>query len=154
MSAYIWLIMTRRVLGQSALRQAEKYAYMCVSPLIRMSLSDTASMATKPQLYMFTTYHRIDLAEALTTNKHLEVLNISCNPLCDDGIQHLAQALQVNHHMKKLVVDNCGVTDIGLECLVKLIQDNNVLNTLSVRSKALFLSEIDILPFLVECFQN
>ena len=62
------------------------------------------------------------MAEALTTNKHLEVLNISGNPLCDDVIQHLAQVLQVNHHMKKLVVDNCGVTDIGLECLVKLIR--------------------------------
>ena len=47
--------MSRRVLGQSALnvpRQAEKYAYMCVSPLIRMGLSDAASMATKPQLCM------------------------------------------------------------------------------------------------------
>ena len=94
------------------------------------------------------------MAEALTTNKHLEVLNISGNPLCDDGIQRLAQTLQVNHHMKKLVVDNCGVTDIGLECLVKLIQDNNVLNTLSVRSRVLFLAEINILPFFIECFQN
>ena len=48
MSAYIWLIMTGRVLGQNVPKQADKYVYMCVSPLIRMGLSDAASMATKP----------------------------------------------------------------------------------------------------------
>ena len=36
------------------------------------------------------------LAEALTTNKHLEQLGVSDNALCDDGIQHLAHALRVN----------------------------------------------------------
>ena len=70
------------------------------------------------------------LAEALTTNKHLEVLNIADNALCD-GIQHLARALRVNQGLKELWLVSCGMTDVGFEYLAKSLQHNSVLNILS-----------------------
>ena len=100
------------------------------------------------------------LAEALATNKHLEELNISNNPLCDDGIQHLAHALRVNQGLKTLMLGSCGMTDVGLECLAKSLQHNNVFNDLYVWN----LDGIDnpnpnritekIIPVLTECLQN
>ena len=98
------------------------------------------------------------LAEALTTNKHLELLDISYNALCDDGIQHLAHALRVNQGLKDLDLSNCGMTDVGLECLAKSLQHNNVLTRLYVyyishTNKPNRLTE-KMVPVLTECLQN
>ena len=96
------------------------------------------------------------LAEALTTNKHLEELSISNNPLCDDGIQHLAHALRVNQGLKTLLLSNCGMTDVGLECLAKSLQHNNVLTQLKVWNFSGNPNRITekIIPVLTECLQN
>ena len=100
------------------------------------------------------------LAEALTTNKHLEVLNINSNALCDDGIQHLACALQVNQGLKELWLVSCGMTDVGLECLAKSLQYNNVLNELQLWSLTSYSDQwpnrltAKIVPVLAECLQN
>ena len=98
------------------------------------------------------------LAEALTTNKHLEKLDITDNALCDDGIQHLAHALRVNQGLKTLYLNSCGMTDVGLECLAKSLQHNNVLTQLHVWN---FGGEDNpnritdkIVPVLTECLQN
>ena len=105
-----------------------------------------------------TTLSTESLAEALTTNKYLEVLCISDNALCDDGIQHLAHALRVNQGLKQLRLISCGMTDVGLECLAKSLQHNNVLNDLYVSN----LDGVDnpnritekIVPVLTECLLN
>ena len=101
------------------------------------------------------------LAEALATNKHLEVLNISNNPLCDDGIQCLAQALPVNHYLKVLCLNSCGITDVGLEYLAKSIQHNSGLNTLSITNLAGYderstwhLRGSRLFLVLIECLPN
>ena len=96
------------------------------------------------------------LAEALTTNKHLEKLNISYNALCDDGIRHLAHALRVNQGLKKLSLMSCGMTDVGLECLAKSLQHNNVLTQLQVWNFSSNPNRITekIVPVLTECLQN
>ena len=65
-------------------------------------------------------------------NKHLELLSVSDNALCDDGIQHLAHALRVNQGLKVLYLRSCGMTDVGLECLAKSLQHNNVLTRLDM----------------------
>ena len=98
------------------------------------------------------------LAEALTTNIHLEILNIRDNALRDDGIQHLAHALRVNQGLKTLWLTSCGMTDVGLECLAKSLQHNNVLTQLHVWN---FGGEDNpnrvtekIVPVLTECLQN
>ena len=98
------------------------------------------------------------LAEALTTNKHLELLSVSDNALCDDGIQHLAHALRVNQGLKVLYLYSCGMTDVGLECLAKSLQHNNVLTTLYVyyglsTNNPNRLTE-KIVPVLTEYFQD
>ena len=98
------------------------------------------------------------LAEALTTNKHLEELIISDNALCDDGIQRLAHALRVNQGLKTLSLASCGMTDVGLECLAKSLQHNNVLNQLQVwnfgdKNNPNRITK-KIVPVLTECLQN
>ena len=98
------------------------------------------------------------LAEALTTNKHLELLSVSDNALCDDGTQHLADALRVNQGLKVLYLDDCGMTDVGLECLAKSLQHNNVLTKLYVHNgiRANYPNRLSekIVPVLTECLQN
>ena len=98
------------------------------------------------------------LAKALTTNTHLEELNISDNALCDDGIQHLAHALKVNQHLKTLLLVNCSIADNGFQCLAEAIQYNHGLNTLFVHnrifSKISNLISETIVPVLIECLQN
>ena len=97
------------------------------------------------------------LAEALTTNKHLEVLSISDNALCDDGIQHLAHALRVNQGLKILNMASCGMTDVGLECLAKSLQLNNVLTQLyiwNVNTDSPNRITEKIVPLLTECLHN
>ena len=98
------------------------------------------------------------LAEALTTNKHLELLSVSDNALCDDGIQHLTHALRVNQGLKVLYLRSCCMTDVGLECLAKSLQHNNVLTSLylwNLRSTN-YPNRVTkkIVPVLTECLQN
>ena len=100
----------------------------------------------------------VSLAEALVTNKHLEVMHIRGNPLCDDGIRHLACALRVNQGLIELLLVSCGMTDVGLECLAKSLQRNNVLIRLYVsnyydHSNPNRLTD-KIAPVLTECLQN
>ena len=98
------------------------------------------------------------LAEALTTNKHLELLSVSDNALCDDGIQLLAHVLRVNQGLKILYLDSCSMTDVGLECLAKSLQHNNVLTRLYVYSVsgANYPNRLaeKIVPVLTECLQD
>ena len=103
-----------------------------------------------------TTLSAKSLAEALTTNKHLEMLCITDNALCDDGIQHLAHALRVNQGLKEVWLMSCGMTDVGLECLAKSLQHNNVLIELQVwnfgKHNPNRITE-KIVPVLTECLQ-
>ena len=103
-----------------------------------------------------TTLSAESLAEALATNKHLEVLSISNNVLCDDGIRHLAHALRVNQGLKELRLESCGMTDVGLESLAKSLQYNNVLNELHVWNFDTNPNRITekIVPVLTKCLQN
>ena len=96
------------------------------------------------------------MAEALTTNKHLKVLFLSDNALCDDGIQHLAYALRVNQGLKVLYLMSCGMTDVGLECLVKSLQHNYILNGLYVGNISRNQNRLTekIVPDLVEYLQS
>ena len=102
-----------------------------------------------------TTLSAESLAEALTTNKHLEELCITNNALCDDGIQHLAHALRVNQGLKTLELISCGMTDVGLECLAKSLQHNNVLNVWNLDgvNNPNRITE-KIVPVLTKCLQN
>ena len=77
------------------------------------------------------------LAEALTTNKHLEKLDITDNALCDDGIQHLAHALRVNQGLKTLYLNSCGLTSQCTESLAEALTTNKHLEKLDITDNAL-----------------
>ena len=70
-----------------------------------------------------------DLAEALTTNKHLEELNISDNPLEGDDIQQLTHALSANQGVKKLYIQNCEITSLS-ESFAEALATNEHLEVL------------------------
>ena len=96
------------------------------------------------------------MAEALTTNKHLEELIFTGNALRDVGIQHLAHVLRVNQGLKTLELVSCGMTDMGLKCLAKSLQQNNILTQLQVSKLSGSPNRIteNIVPVLTECLQN
>ena len=77
------------------------------------------------------------LAEALTTNKHLQVLDISNNPLCDDGIQYLARALGVNQGLKVLSLQNCSLTSMSADSLAGALITNTHLEVLTMSNNPL-----------------
>ena len=104
-----------------------------------------------------TSYSTEGLAEALTANKHLKVLSISDNALCDDGIQHLAHALEVNEGLKTLLLLNCSISDEGLAHLAKSLQYNKVLNELQLWNSSLTTNNMiteKVVPFLTKCLSN
>lgn len=101
------------------------------------------------------------MADALTTNRHLEELILSNNRLRDDGIEHLACCLRTNQALKKLYLSNCDMTDVGLECLATSLQCNSAMNDLrlfnyynSVRDGWPNKFTERIVPVLIKCFQN
>ena len=94
------------------------------------------------------------MGEALTTNNCLEYLDITCNRLCNDGIQHLAHALQVNQHLKTLSAGDCYITGVGIECLAKSLQYNHGLNTLELVNNINASGSRMSHAVLIECLPN
>ena len=76
-------------------------------------------------------------AEALATNEHLEVLDISGNKLCDDGIQHLAYAVRINQILKKLSLRHCSLTSLGAKSLAEMLTINKHLERLDISDNEL-----------------
>ena len=106
-------------------------------------------------------FHRDDVASltsALSTNPVLEILDLGCNALCDEGIQHLACALKLNHNLKLLKLVACGMTDMGLECLARSLQHNKSLEVLEIWNDLVILYENIITEkgasVLIECLKK
>ena len=75
------------------------------------------------------------LAEALTTNKYLKVLDISNNSLCD--VQHLAHALRVNQGLKILYLCRCSLTSMSAKSLAEALTTNKYLENLNINGNPL-----------------
>ena len=77
----------------------------------------------------------VDLAKALTVNKHLEELNISRNAIQNEGIKHLARLLCVNQSLKKLNLHECGITFLS-EGFAEALAANEHLEELDISNNA------------------
>ena len=78
------------------------------------------------------------LAEALTTNSHLEELNISDNTeVGEGGIQHLMHALGVNKGLKKLNLTACRLTTQSAKRLADALSANKYLEELNISGNLL-----------------
>ena len=68
------------------------------------------------------------LAKALTTmlqeNKHLKHLDLSCNPLYDEGVYCLCEGLQHNTTLVYLNLSDTGITDKGVESIALAYNSN------------------------------
>ena len=78
------------------------------------------------------------LAKALSTmlqqNKHLKHLDLSFNPLCDEGAYCLGEGLQHNTTLVYLNLSNTGITDNGAEYIARAYSSNRSLQlTLEIR---------------------
>ena len=89
------------------------------------------------------------LAEALTTNKHLEELDISGNALDGDGINCLARMLSVNQCLKKLCVRKCSITVLS-KSFTKALANNKHFEELNISDNALG----DDIYFLAHALEN
>ena len=71
------------------------------------------------------------LAKALTTvlqeNKHLKHLDLSYNPLCDEGAYCLCESLQHNTTLVYLNLRDTGITDKGAEWIARTYNSNRSL---------------------------
>ena len=77
------------------------------------------------------------LAEALTSNKHLEELNICSNAVCDDGVHYIAHALRINQGLKKLYLRGCFLTSLSTKSLAEALTTNKHLEELNISSNPL-----------------
>ena len=64
-------------------------------------------------------------------NHTLQVLNISHNPIGDEGIAAIARTLD-NASISKLYVHNCNITDTGAKSLAAALKVNHTLKLLIV----------------------
>ena len=71
------------------------------------------------------------LAKALTTmlqkNKHLKQLDLSYNPLYDEGVYCLCEGLQHNTTLVYLNLSDSGITDKGAKCIARAYSSNRSL---------------------------
>ena len=79
------------------------------------------------------------LAKALTTmlqeNKHLKYLDLSCNPLYDEGVYCLCEGLQYNTTLVCLNLSDTGITDKGAEYIARAYNSNRSLQLTLVINK-------------------
>ena len=72
------------------------------------------------------------LAEAITINKSLQVLDISHNIISDSGISFISECLKVNKILHKLILFGNCITDEGAKSLAGAIQVNMTLKELNI----------------------
>ena len=88
---------------------------------------------------MLTPYYNMakDVSRMLTVNRSLTSLDISGDPIGDDGVTHLAEALKQNKTLQKLDISHCGITDAGVAPLAEALQVNSSLRWLNVQGNEL-----------------
>ena len=67
----------------------------------------------------------------IKTNHTLQLLDISVNPLGDEGIAVIAKTLD-NTRISKLDVYNCNMTDTGAKLLAESLENNHSIKSLAL----------------------
>ena len=73
-------------------------------------------------------------SEVLRINKTLKYLDISYNPIGDDGISALSDGLHVNTTLVQLIAHNCEFCSKGAESVATMLQTNKTLKYLNISS--------------------
>ena len=63
----------------------------------------------------------------------LESLDLSVNPIGDDGAEHIAQLVTNSRSLYQLNLEECGIGDRGVECLASSLEGNTSLEILHIR---------------------
>lgn len=72
------------------------------------------------------------LANALKTNKSLEILNLDYNYIGNDRLEDLKEALMVNRKLNRLSLRNNQIMDIGLKFLVEGLKSSRSITHLNL----------------------
>ena len=75
----------------------------------------------------------ISISEMIKINHTLQVLNISDNPIGDEGIAAIARTID-NASISKLYVYNCNITDTGAKSLAAALEINHTLKFLMIQN--------------------
>ena len=67
----------------------------------------------------------------------LESLDLSMNPIGDEGAEHIAQLVTNSHSLYQLDLEGCGIRDRGVECLASALEGNNSLEILYISGRML-----------------
>ena len=67
----------------------------------------------------------------IKTNHTLQILNISVNPIGDEGIAVIARTLD-NTRISKLYVLDCNMTDTGAKQLAESLENNHSIKSLTL----------------------
>ena len=70
--------------------------------------------------------------EAMNMNTTLKILNISGNPIGDEGLQSIFNSLKQNNALKTLNVSHCDMTDAGVHSLAEAMNINTTLEKLDI----------------------
>ena len=73
-----------------------------------------------------------DVSRMLTVNCSLTSLNISENPIGDNGVTHLVEALKQNKTLEELGISDCGITDAGVAALAEALRQKITLERLYI----------------------
>jgi hypothetical protein len=95
------------------------------------------------------------IANGLRDNKTLEKLELSKNPISDEGIHHLTRILSINNStLTKLVCRSNGITDEGAGHIADLLENNQILTRLDLSYNEIGDSGVRRLATSLACFNN
>ncbi|XP_064419072.1 NACHT, LRR and PYD domains-containing protein 3-like [Latimeria chalumnae] len=88
----------------------------------------------------------VDLADALSSNQHLQKLNLSYNPLKDQGVNLLVSALgSPDAQLQVLKIKNTSLTKVCCEDIASCLQSNQSLRALDLSRNKLTDSGLELL---------
>ena len=79
----------------------------------------------------------MNIGKILKINESLKCLDISNNPIGDDGISALSDGLHVNTTLIQLVVHKCEVHSEGAKTIAKMLQANKTLKYLNISNNCI-----------------
>eukprot|EP00731_Ephydatia_muelleri_P021777 Em0014g368a len=64
-------------------------------------------------------------------------LNMSHNPICDSGLEHIVSAMRGNHSLETLHLESCHITSKGVEHLAEVLKTDHTLVVLNLSNNSI-----------------
>ena len=81
----------------------------------------------------------VSISEMINTNRTLQLLDISWNSICDEGITVIARTLD-NARISELLITACKITVTGAEVLAESLKSNHTIKLLNMKSNRITVS--------------